>query len=103
APRIFIAGTPVPLMLAVNLYVTAELLQRSQAQNVPSDADGYGGRPQKDAGCERTRGSEVPAQTPSMPCYLPSNLPTLLADHSPQAQLHAPPACGFEVLSQFCV
>ena len=24
APRIFIAGAPVPLMLAVNLYVTAE-------------------------------------------------------------------------------
>ncbi|CAE7633879.1 SEC14, partial [Symbiodinium sp. CCMP2456] len=47
APRIFIAGTPVPLMLAVNLYVTAELLQRSQAQIVLSDADGDGARPHK--------------------------------------------------------
>eukprot|EP00439_Symbiodinium_sp_Y106_P048732 s1902_g6.t1 len=93
APRIFIAGTPVPLMLAVNLYVTAELLQRSQAQNVSPDADGDSGRPQKDAGYERTRGCEVPSQRPS--CS--SSLPTLLADSPPRASLHAPPACGYEV------
>mmetsp|Transcript_61324 Transcript_61324/g.127147 ORF Transcript_61324/g.127147 Transcript_61324/m.127147 type:complete len:87 (+) Transcript_61324:2-262(+) len=86
-------------MLAVNLYVTAELLQRSQAQNVSPDADGDSGRPQKDAGYERTRGCEVPSQRPS--CS--SSLPTLLADSPPRASLHAPPACGYEVLSQFCV